>query len=72
MQKTHNLPIENIVGQSYDGAGNMWGCKKGVSTLIQKDRLYMCGAAKALENPEYWHTPFSIPDVCKQGAVNTI
>ncbi len=27
---------------------------------------------KALKKPEYWHTPFSIPVVCKQGAVNTI
>ncbi len=27
---------------------------------------------KALEKPEYWHTPFSIPVVCKQGAINTI
>ncbi len=30
------------------------------------------GSDKALEKPEYWHTPFSIPVVCKQGAINTI
>ncbi len=24
---------------------------------------------KALEKPEYWHTLFSIPVVCKQGAL---
>ncbi len=30
------------------------------------------GKDKALEKPKYWHTPFSIPVVCKQGAINTI
>ncbi len=28
--------------------------------------------SKALEKPEYRYTPFSIPDVCKHGAINTI
>ena len=34
----HNLPIENLRGQSYDGASNMSGKYKGVKTLLQKQQ----------------------------------
>ncbi len=39
-------------------------------TVIPGTQYLVLG--KALEKPEYWHTPFSIPVVCKQGAINTI
>ncbi len=32
----NNLDIRKIVGQSYDGAGNMQGTTKGMKTLVQK------------------------------------
>lgn len=35
--KANDLNISNIVGQSYDGAGSMRGCTKGLKTLIQID-----------------------------------
>ena len=34
----HNLPIENLRGQTYDGASNMARKYKGVETLIQKQQ----------------------------------
>ena len=34
----HNLPIENLRGQSYDGVSNMSGKYKGVKTLLQKQQ----------------------------------
>ena len=34
----HNLPIENLRGQSYDGSSNMSGKYKGVKTLLQKQQ----------------------------------
>ncbi len=33
----NNLDPKNIIGQSYDGAGNMQGNMKGVKTLIERD-----------------------------------
>ncbi len=38
--------------------------KYGIDTIDSID--------EALEKPEYWHTPFYILVVCKQGAINTI
>ena len=35
----HNLPVENLRGQSYDGTSNMSGKYKGVKTLIQNNSL---------------------------------
>ena len=32
-----NLSLSNVVGQCYDGAANMSGCKKGLSTLVLKE-----------------------------------
>ena len=34
----HNLPIENLRRQSYNGASNMSGTYKGVKTLLQKQQ----------------------------------
>ena len=34
----HNLPIENLRGQSYDGESNMSGKYKGVKRLLQKQQ----------------------------------
>ncbi len=42
------------------------------STTISTAGNATISATKALEKPEYWHTPFSIPVVCKQGAIYTI
>ncbi len=52
--------------------GGEWNGNVTLAITLTQGSLPQSNSTKALEKPEYWHTPFSIPFVCKQGAINTI